>query len=176
MNQKEIDAYRKIAAPSTLKARIISERAKEQRKFRINAGICYGVAALCAALVLVFTFYPTSSMALYYNSDALDFDSVAVMEMVSNPYARVITSEAFIPLTLTTDAKAEVSVSEGYIVIDGKDMGQKAEIDKDTDFFWAVSINSNNEEYTLTLDDKKEKSTYCISKDETDGFTIKKVN
>ena len=52
MNQREIDAYRKIAAPSTLKARIIHETEQEKRKFRINAALCYGVAALCAAVEL----------------------------------------------------------------------------------------------------------------------------
>ncbi len=176
MNQKEIDAYRKIAAPSTLKARIINEREKEQKKFRINAGICYGVAALCAVFVLVFTFYPTSSIALYYNSDALKNDSVAVAEMAVSQYARTVTSEVLVPLTLTTDTKAEVSVSEGFIVIDGKDMGQKTEIENDTDFFWSVSTNENSKEYTLNIKSKKEKITYCISKDETNGFFIKKAN
>ena len=128
MNQREIDAYRKIAAPSTLKARIIHETEKEKRKFRINAALCYGVAALCAAVILVFTFYPTSNTALYYNSSVLNADAVTVAEMAVSPYARVVSTESLIPLTLNTDGKTEISVSEGFIIIDGKDMGQKTEI------------------------------------------------
>lgn len=176
MNQNEIDAYRKIAAPSTLKERIVNETKRQRKKFHINAGICYGVAALCAAVILVFTFYPTSKTVLYYNSDALKTDAVAVAEMAMSPYVRASHQEVLIPLTLSTDTKTEVSVSKGFIVIDGKDMGQKAEIKKDTDFFWSVSILGNNEEYSISIDSKKEKSTYCISKNETDGFFIKKVN
>ena len=176
MNQNEIDAYRKIAAPSTLKERIVSEAEKETKKFRTHASICYGVAALCAAIVLVFTFYPTSKTALYYNSDALKTDAVAVAEMAVSPYVRTAHQEVLIPLTLSTDTKTEVSVSKGFIVIDGKDMGQKIEIKEDTDFFWSVSINGDTKEYSIKVDSKKEKSTYCISKNETDGFFIKKVN
>lgn len=176
MNQKEIDAYRKIAAPSTLKQRILAESDKETVKFRRNAKICYGIAALCAALVLVFTFYPTAKTTLFYNSGELLSDATVSIEMLTGSHARTVSQDMIIPFTLDTNTKTVVSVSQGSIIIDGEDMGQKTELKKDTDFFWSVSIDKDNKEYSLTLDNKKEKSTYCISKNETDGFFIKKIN
>lgn len=177
MTEKEINAYKKITAPNSIKERLIAENQKERKKFHTGAAICYSIAGIAAIAVLVFTFFWNNAASLYLKDENIGNKEMFVFETPEVQMVRTFTaSRAEIPLKVKTDIDTEIAVSNGILFVNGEEKGQKIKISNDTEFVWMFETPAEDNGYTLEVSSKKEESLFEISKKEgTERFYIKKV-
>ncbi|MBR6632812.1 MAG: hypothetical protein IKL05_00745 [Clostridia bacterium] len=170
IDKKDIAAYMSIKAPESIKERIIAEQSKKNNRISSIVHGCYAVAAALIVFIAIFAFLPDGKTALYYGDTLIDGNTVVVKTM-ENPNARIallsIEEAQKLPLTIETDEKTVVTVSNGSILIPSgeqtEDMGQKIEIDSDTELLWSVELVSHTDVYTLTVESDGKKNVYSIS-------------
>ncbi len=166
MNENEIKAYKSVTAPESLKKRILESEEKDVRVYKRLARICYSAAAVCAVIAFSFFFLPTKT-SLYYGDSEVK-DAVAIV----SPMARAVTTVRQLPLTIETKKPAEVSVSEGTLLVDGEEAGEKIKIKKDTELVWVVETD----DATLTVEAKNSRTLYKLSvKEGSDELLIEKI-
>lgn len=171
IDKKDIAAYMSIKAPDSLKERLIAEQKEKNNRISSIVRVCYAVAAALIVFIAVFAFLPDGKTALYYGDTLID-DNAIVVKTAENPNARIallsVEEVQRIPLVIKTDKKAVVKVSQGSILVPDReqtaDMGQKIEIDSDTEILWSVELASDTDVYTLTVESDGKKDSYSISK------------
>ena len=177
MTENEINAYKKITAPNSIKERLIAENQKERKKFHTGAAICYSIAGIAAVIVLAFTFFWNNSACIYLEGENVGNKEMLVFEVPEVQMMRTFTaSRTEIPLEVKTDIDTEIAVSTGTLFINGEEKGQRIKISKDTEFVWMLDTSDIDNGYTLEVSSKKEESLFEISKKEgTERFYIKKI-
>lgn len=177
MTEKEINAYKKITAPNSIKERLIAENQRERKKIHTGATICYAIAAAAAMVVLAFTFFWNSTASLYLEGENIGNKEMFIFEVPEVQMVRAFSaSRAQLPLKIETNSDTEIKVSNGVIFINGEEKGQNTKISKDTEFIWMFEASAESNGYTLEVNSKKEQSLFEISKKEgTERFYIKKV-
>lgn len=176
MTEKEITAYKKITAPSSLKERLTKESHESNKKAHLGATLCYSVAAVAAMMILVFTFFWDSNATLYLKGESINDKAVFVFEVPQIQKMRTFSlPRCEIPLEIKADNETEITVSHGVILVDKEDMGQKISISDDTEFIWSFGTEAENNGYTLEIKSKNEHSLFTVSqKVGTERFYIKK--
>ena len=179
MNEKEIKAYKSVSAPISIKDRILTEKENEKRYFGIKAVFSYSLAAVASLLVILSVIFWETSTELYFGNSLVDKDFVAVAELQNEKMVRTVSLEpAFteIELELKADSKTEISVSEGYLKLDGKEKTKKITITKDTDFLWLLEFLPYGDEFELKVKTEKETLLYSVSlSKEGNTLFIKKI-
>lgn len=122
-DKKEIEAYRSISAPDTLRDRILNEYESETKSPKYTfAGVAkmLGSLAACFVLAVVFSVLAVGnfgSASVSYNGEALSENEIVLADEnagISPLFARMI-SQTEVPLLFTLNDKTEFSVSDGVM-------------------------------------------------------------
>ena len=169
--EKEIQAYRAIGAPQELYAKVMESQ--PTRRLRLMPM----VSSLAACLVLVVVlglFLRSNGPKIVLNGQALE-DTIVFYDI--SPASDVRSSPEFsVPVELKLTRKAEITVSHGYMTVDGGNPSTSLTADDAVTVWWRIersevmpvcemeicdskgttliTLNYNNAEITAT---KKEK-------------------
>ncbi len=191
--QKEIQAYRSIKAPSELKNRITADcEAENVRGIRKIGGAfpmhgfvrsLSAVAACCVLAVAIFslTRMNTEFVTLSYEGSAVTAEGIAVSvpTAFADSMAREITPSG-IELALDVRGDATVTVSGGCLYTVSEDgteilsLGSETTITGDTVLWWTVEGDEDEFLLTVTADDKQ--TVFVLEQNENtpDGVIYKK--
>lgn len=191
--QKDIEAYRSIKAPSELKNRITAdceaERTRGIRKiggaFPMQ-GLVRSLSAVAACLVLAVAIFSLTRMntefvTLSYEGMTLTDAKTVVSKPAtfSDPMAREVTPMG-IRLAFDTKGEAGITVTGGCLYAvseDGEEiltLGSETEITEDTVLWWAVIEGSGNYELTVDADGKQTVFVLELNEETPDGVIYKK--
>lgn len=191
--QKEIQAYRSIKAPSELKNRITAdceaEHVRGTRKiggaFPMH-GFVRSLSAVAACFVLAVAIFSLTRMntefvTLSYEGTTLTGAKTVVGKpaTLSDSMAREITPMG-IRLAFDTKGEAEITVSGGCLYAVSKDgeeiltLGGETVITEDTVLWWAVIEGSGNYELTVDADGKQTVFVLELNEETPDGVIYKK--
>ena len=191
--QKDIEAYRNIKAPSELKHRITADcEAKETRGTRKIGGafpmqgLVRSLSAVAACLVLAVAVFSLTRMntefvTLSYEGTTLTGAKTVVSKpsTLSDPMSREVTPMG-IRLAFETKGEARITVSGGSLYAvseDGEEilsLGSGTEITEDTVLWWAVVEGSGNYELTVDADGKQSVFVLAWNENTPDGVIYKK--
>lgn len=188
IDNKDIEKYRSIKAPSELKTRILRDCNFEERKMRRTLQIFADprfvrrMSAVAACFLLVFVGF--IALRLADTTPSVSYEGHEVR-------SREVTVQGAVPLSaknlgapsgvgLKVDAKSEttVTVSDGTLYIQGVggemvDCGTRLTVTKDTEIWWSVS--GEEKLYKLTLVSDGESVDYTLEfKDDTPGGVLYK--
>ncbi len=175
INQKDIDAYKSITAPDSLKAGLVEEHQKNNSRISSKVRMCYSLAAVLVVIVVVFAFLPIGRPELLY--DGTPINKEASLLQADNSNARIasqaMTELTQIPLQIKTERTVTVTVSHGVIEIPKTTQAaQSITLTGDTDIIWTVALADNNEMYTLKLG----RASYSISQNSNSEWILLKNN
>ena len=191
--QKEIQAYRSIKAPSELKNRITADcEAENVRGIRKIGGafpmqgFVRSLSAVAACFVLAVAIFSLTRMntelvTLSYEGSAVTTEGVAISAPTAfaDSMAREITPSG-IELAFDVRGDATITVSGGCLYIasaDGTDtisLGNAVAITGDTVLWWTVDGDEDKFLLTVTADDKQ--TVFVLERNENapDGVIYKK--
>ena len=191
--QKEIQAYRSIKAPSELKNRITAdceaENARGIRKiggaFPMH-GFVRSLSAVAACFVLAVAIFSLARMntefvTLSYEGTTVTADAVAVAmpTALAGSMAREITPSG-IELSFDVRGEATVTVSGGCLYTvsaDGAEilsLGSETAITEDSVLWWTVDGEGDEFLLTVTADDKQTVFVLELNENTLDGVIYKK--
>ncbi len=179
INKKEIDAYRSIKAPDSLRQRVLSEDKEKNKRISSTVRMCYALAATLLVLVVVFAFLPDAETSLYYADTIVDNEAIVLMPTSNRariaPVSIVETQE--LPLYFEADKKTTVTVSDGELILVGKNkresVGQSITFNSDTELLWLTDL-SITAPHTLKLKTGSKTSSYCISQNKENQWVFTK--
>lgn len=148
-------------------AQVITKRSNRLRPV-------YSIAALAACLVLVFTLIfnvvSSGSFGLFIGNEKISDKPIAVNSPTA-AYARIITREQTVSLSLKTKEPTKITVSAGVMSVCSAGQtdtlyhkGTEYTTDIPVNIHWTVDGSDTTKSYTLTLNDGEE--VYALSFDE----------
>ena len=192
-DQKEIEAYRSIKAPSALKNRITADCEAERTRGKRNIGGAFptqgllrSLSAVAACFVLAVAIFSLTRMntefvTLSYEGTTLTDAKTVVSQpaVLSDSMAREITPMG-IRLAFDTKGEAKITVSGGCLYAmseNGEEivsLGSETEITEDTVLWWAVVEGLGNYELTVNANDKQTVFVLELNENTPDGVIYKK--
>ncbi|MBE6650193.1 MAG: hypothetical protein E7613_02650 [Ruminococcaceae bacterium] len=173
IENKDIDAYLSIKAPDSIKEKLMAEQAKYNRRISSKVRMFYTIAAALLVVVLVYAFLPGAKTEVYCGGILLDKESAVIKEQ-TNTNARIapvslVTGEE-IKLDIKTDKETKITVSSGTISAGDSEGVKSITVDSDTKLSWWVSLDSERNDYTLTVGE----NSYCISQNNKAQWVLSK--
>ena len=143
-DEKQIEQYRSITAPQTLKVRVMAQENKCHKTISFSRKVLY--AAACIAVVVV------SAFAFGNGGESVSISSA--------PMAVSRSANASVMLDVDVKNKAVITVSGGVIKTPGgEETSEQVEIYGDEQIEWLVDYD---ETYTLTVENGKKIEQYSL--------------
>lgn len=183
--EKDIEAYQSIKAPTELKNRI-KLSVRQQRRSLVRQGVTWVSAAACLAMV-VFSGYSLRGSAgiLSIGDTAVSYQAVELNEFAVHSPAvasrgRSVEPQVQIPLEITATEEVHISISQGILQ---KTVETSTESEPLTEMkvpasgivYWLVNGNADNPP-TITITTGRKEYVYVMEfEEETAVFTIKQI-
>ncbi len=162
-DQKEIEAYRKITAPDTLRDKVMSSCADTAP--RKNAPLFYmkriSAIAACFVLVAVLSVFAAQNFGGYsvaIASGELPRERSVAYDPASEPAPLAIAREADeAVITLSIDGRCELTVSDGTLYLADEengeltDHGPRCEVGGETLVHWTVRADDKTQTFEMTV-------------------------
>ena len=157
---KELQAYNSIKAPEELYQRLTKIKVPRKNTLRI-------ITALAACLILVITsvFIFGGKSSIIVNGQPLD-DSVVFYDTTA-AQARCVSSEISVPIEIKADSMTEISVSNGFVLVDGGEPTKEITISSDEKLRWEINVADNDGVFEMRVKDKKGTSKILLNYDNT---------
>lgn len=181
IDRNDVDAYRRITAPDSLRQRVFAAPARRSAHAPVRWQILSAAACLVLVLGSLFSlrFFPAS---VSYDTSAVNAAGVAIVDDATAQRSAEVPQTAAcemrqISLTISTHARTTVSASGGTLMVlhrDGaaENVGMQAEISGNTDLYWEVTA----QELPLVLTVTTPQHTTAYLLEETDeGWLLKKT-
>ena len=144
---KEISAYRNIKAPSDLREKIVSAK-------KVSNKMVYSISAVAACFIFVTVgFIISNQNYIVINGQKLN-KSVTFYDTASS-YTRTVSSSISVPVEIKVSRESKVSVSDGFLSIEGFNASKEVEVTSSAIIWWEIELNEADNEFTMKITDKK---------------------
>ncbi len=193
-DEKEIEAYRSISAPSDLRERVLSSYVAEKPVKRNFSGTIRMVSNLAACLILVialsvFAVGNFGDVSVSVSGQEILPDSAVSIhaEEIVAPLSvqqteKSVTPSVAFPILLNLSEKTEISVSDGELQTTNDADGSMTSCtaltaDGETLIYWSIDPGAQEKAFVLTLRSALKSETIILSYDEIGNvWTISREN
>ena len=145
-SEKQIVAYRNIKAPDELRNKITNS---SKNKFKT----LYFISAMAACLILVSSIILNNQNSIIINGQKLN-DTIVFYDTTSS-HIRTVSHSISVPVEIKTSNNTKISVSNGYISIDGSNPNSEIEIDSSKVIWWEIELKTSENVFEMKISDKK---------------------
>lgn len=145
--EKEITAYRNIKAPDDLRQKITRTQRKSKKALYIMSAV-----AACF-VILISGFALNNQSRIYINGQELK-ESVVFYDTASSS-GRTVSSTVSVPVEIKTSGNAKVSVSRGFISINGSEASKEAIVSSSEIIWWEIEPGEAENVFEMKISDKK---------------------
>ena len=189
--QRDIQAYRNIKAPSELKQKITADCIAGNARGNRNIGGAFPMqrfvrsfSAVAACFVLAVAIFSLTRMntqfaSVSYDGATITDSKTAISQATALSVAGARTVEpSGIPLSFDVRGKASITVSGGSLcAVSGNEivsLGSETEISDDAELWWSVDEGFGQYEMTVTADGKQTVFILELNENTPDGVIYKK--
>ncbi len=189
--QKNIDAYKKIEAPSSLKSRILNDCNNSEKKSAkiLKIGNLYrkiaSIAACLLLMVAVFSFMRlnTSNITLTYDGATISEDGISFDTKAASRQTDAVPQsdlQITLPINLLCKKESTVNVNTGTLFITDESDETTEPIDENTVFsgeirlLWIFDSDEQSPELTVNYGSKQSIYSVQISENSPTGHIYKK--
>ena len=145
-SEKQIVAYRNIKAPDELRNKITNSSKKKIKTLHF-------ISAIAACLILISSIILNNQNAIIINGQKLN-DTIVFYD-TSSSNIRTVSHSISVPIEIKTYTNTKISVSNGYLSINGSNPKSEIEIDSSKVIWWEIELERSENVFEMKISDKK---------------------
>lgn len=146
--EKEISAYKNIKAPDDLLNRITGLQKKSKKPI-------YFISAVAACFIFIITGILINNNQSNIVVNGQQLKNSIVFYDTASVSARTTSSAISIPIEIDASRRTEISVTKGWLSINGSSPSQKAVISESETIWWEIEPNDSYGVFEMKITDKK---------------------